>query len=106
MKVIELLGGPYDGIYFPLELFARAYGCLNLLGDGKVGIGFPDGWIYSTPFEGNEWVDVIMWDPERFDMEKLRSASNQLADGAAEKWMCIGRDNGDGLKPGYFSSSP
>ena len=106
-KVVELVGGPYDGSLIPISLFSRAMGRPDLV-RGKVALGLPGGAAYAA--FGQEIKDVIVCPtPDGEDEEKLiaetRESGEELREFYGpkfEKWYCLGAIRDGELIHSYY----
>jgi hypothetical protein len=110
-KVVELVGGPYDGSLIPISLFSRAMGRPDLV-RGKVALGLPGGAAYAA--FGQEIKEVIVcpthWVAEHGeDEEKLiaetRESGEELREFYGpkfEKWYCLGAIHDGELIRSYY----
>jgi len=106
-KVVELVGGPYDGSLIPISLFSRAMERPDLV-RGKVALGLPGGSAYAA--FGQEVNEVILWPtPDGEDEEKLIAETRESGEELREfygpkfkKWYCLGVIHDGELIPSHY----
>lgn len=105
-KVVELVGGVYDGSLIPISLLARIIGRPDLA-DGKVALSLPGGSTYAVrdqiiteivvcPVPEGEKAAVIA---------ETREAGEELREFYGpdfEQWYCIGTILGEDLIPSHY----
>jgi hypothetical protein len=108
-KVIELVGGTYDGSLIPISLFSRAIGRPDLSG-GKVALSLPGGSTYMAL--GHVITEVIAWPAPAGEEAELvaetREAGEELREFYGpdfEKWYCIGELRDGELIPSHYAAS-